>query len=457
VPEEAPAAAPAPDLESSKRALPLAGTTNGVVEDATVAAALASFHATCRGQEEEHLDRLRPWLGDPTESCPKCQRPAARRRSRARRQARREARQKIRAAAAACSHDLGERGYTQEESAALLGMPLRRLRHWDFTCRIEQVALLPVGRPALPAPVAARQPVLDFLQEHGPGVGVPRLSTAFPELSRAVLTDLVQRYRAVVQACYRTCVRELQWPQPGTVWAIDFAEPSRWGEDGVLPPIAGQWPYVLAVRDLASGYQLAWLPVAAATAAVTTELLARLFAEYGAPLVLKADNGPPFRAEQTKVFLESRDVQILYSPPYWPGYNGAIEAAIGSLKRRTEAHAAAQGHAGQWTTADLEAARQAANNSRPRRLHGRTPAQVWAARKSLSAVERVCFELAVQRERFAAANEYGLDLDSGLDHWQQARLHRKAIERALVGHAYLLFKGRRVPLTIKAGKVTTFV
>jgi transposase InsO family protein len=297
------------------------------------------------------------------------------------------------------------------------GIPARRLRDWEYKRRrSEQRVLVPVGRPAAPAPVRARQQVLDYLQQQGPGVGVPRLCTAFPDLSRAALTDLVQRYRAVVQARYRTCERVLHWQQPGAVWAVDFAEPSRWGAAGVLPPVAGQWPYVLAVRDLASGYQLCWLPVAAPSATVTTEVLARLFAAHGAPLVLKADNGPPFRAVETKAFMESRDVQILFSPPYWPGYNGAIEAAIGSLKKRTEQHAVAHGHAGFWTPADLEAARQAANESRPRRLHGRTPAEVWAARTPLSAVERVCFDLAVQRERFMASNELGLDPTDTGDH-----------------------------------------
>jgi len=112
--------------------------------------------------------------------------------------------------------------------------------------------------------------------------------------------------------------------------------------------------------------------VPARTGAVTADVLAQLFAEQGAPLVLKAGNGPPFRAEQTKAFLESENVQIMFSPPHWPGYNGAIELAIGSLKRRTENPAGAQGHAGLWTPEDLEAARQTANASRPRRLRGCT-------------------------------------------------------------------------------------
>jgi hypothetical protein len=46
----------------------------------------------------------------------------------------------------------------------------------------------------------------------------------------------------------------------------------------------------------------------------------------------------------------------LYSPPACPGYHGSIEAAIGSLKSRTQHQARAQGHGGRWEQADLAAA-----------------------------------------------------------------------------------------------------
>ena len=118
--------------------------------------------------------------------------------------------------------------------------------------------------------------------------------------------------------------RVLHWPVVGRVWAMDFAEPSLRGQSGVLPPLGGRYPYLLVVRDLASGYQLCWLPVLAATSAITCATLARLFAAHGMPLVLKADNGPPFRADQTKRFLQQAGVHFLFSPPHWPGYNGAI-------------------------------------------------------------------------------------------------------------------------------------
>jgi hypothetical protein len=44
----------------------------------------------------------------------------------------------------------------------------------------------------------------------------------------------------------------LHWQTPGRVWAADFTEPSFYGTARSLPPIAGRYPYVLAVRDLAT-------------------------------------------------------------------------------------------------------------------------------------------------------------------------------------------------------------
>jgi transposase InsO family protein len=54
---------------------------------------------------------------------------------------------------------------------------------------------------------------------------------------------------------------------------------------------------LLAVRDLASGYQLAWLAVPDEAAVTAAAALAALFREHGPPLVLKSDNGSAFRAE----------------------------------------------------------------------------------------------------------------------------------------------------------------
>jgi hypothetical protein len=420
--------------------------------DAGAASVLQRFREEIQRDEREHLDRLKELIRVQAEAAAK-----ARRRGRTWQRGQRRLEKDIRRQAVACYHDLRRWGYTLDEVAELLGVTPRTLRHWAYDSGPEQQAALPLGRPPARSDVAARQEVLRFLKEEGPGVGVPTVRERFPDLARAELTDLVQRYRHVWSARHHVCLRRLSWLVLGRVWAIDFAEPSLVGASWSLPPIDGRYPYLLAVRDLASGYVLCWLPVTAATAAVTRSLLAVLFGVYGVPLVLKADNGPPFRAQETKDFLKNAGGHFLFSPPYWPRYNGAIETSIGSLKRWTEQHAASQGHAGRWTWADVAAARQQANAGQPRRLHGRTPTDAWASRTAVTDAERVRFELTVLRERYLARSEMGLDQEKQLDHWEDSAVDRKAIERALVEHDYLLFRGRRVPLMVKAGRVTDFV
>ena len=53
------------------------------------------------------------------------------------------------------------------------------------------------------------------------------------------------------------------------------------------------------------------------------------------PLVLKSDNGPAFVSAEVRAVLAERGVVALYSPPYWPRYNGAIEAGIGALREKS--------------------------------------------------------------------------------------------------------------------------
>jgi hypothetical protein len=273
----------------------------------------------------------------------------------------------------------------------------------------------------------------------------------------------------------------------------------------------------LAVRDLASGQQLLWLPVAEATAATTVAALLWLFTLHGAPLVLKMDNGAPFVAGATRALLGQWQVVPLYSPPRRPQYNGAVEAGIGALKARTHYQAARGGHPGQWTLADTEAARQEANTlGRPWGARGPTPAERWQGRQRLSAVERGAFAATVARledeaaraaaaaaaaapggappaagERPAAAerapaaepaaaegpsperagsagaapgrDEARAEQPSGADSGgreggrpsaERAAAQRQAISRALVAHGYLLFTRRRIPLPITRRKVS---
>lgn len=410
------------------------------------------WRADGQRREAEHLDRLQELIR--VEAAREAK---PRRRGPAGQQAKRRLEQEIRGDAVACYRRLQVRGDSLAEAAQLLGLEPRTLRQWDYDCRPESITVVPLGRPTQWSTTERRNAVFDFLNREGAGVGVPTLQQAFPDLARAELTDLVQRYRRVLYVRRRDNMRRLCWRVPGRVWAMDFAEPSELGATWSLPPIDDEFPYLLAVRDLASGYQLAWLPMRQATSQATRAVLRMLFEQHGAPLVLKADNGPPFRADETKSLLQEADVRFLFSPPYWPAYNGAIEAAIASLKRRTEQQAAQQGRAGRWAWVHVEAARAQANAAQPRRLHGLTPAEVWAGRTRVTDLERVRFGLAVERESYLACNQMNLAQERHLDHWQSSAVERKAIERALVEHDYLLFRRRRLPLSVKIEEVTSFV
>jgi transposase InsO family protein len=398
-------------------------------------------------EEIEHLQRLREVIEIAVErTAPRRRGPAGQRRQR---QLERDVRQK----AADFGLWLKGMGGTNTEAANLLDISARTLRHWDHGSRCANLEVVPRGRPATRATVGERQAVLDFVHQTDRRVGVPTLHTAFPTLGRNELADLLRRRRQAVHDRYHDTVHVLHWQQPGRVWAIDFAEPSLLAASWSLPPVDGLYPYLLAVRDLASGYQLAWLPIAQATAETTQAALAHLFEMHGAPLVLKMDNGSAFRAEALKDFLREKEVIELYSPPHHPSYNGSIEATIGSLKTRTEQQAAKAGHPGTWCSADLAKALVQANWNQPRRLHGGTPTQAWDGRSAITGIERVCLDLAVASERLAARRELGLTDTQELDHWQGASVDRLAISRALVGRGYLWFRRSTIPLTINNAKV----
>ena len=279
--------------------------------------------------------------------------------------------------------------------------------------------------------------MIEVLDEHGPHVGIPTLRACFPAISRAELTDLLARYRRVWRWRHRVPLRVLSWPVVGSVWAIDFTGPR--------PALAGRYPYLLAVRDLASGRQLLWQPVEAATAEVARDALAALFAEHGPPLVLKCDNGSPFTAAAVGGLLAAHGVVALYSPPRWPRYNGAVEAGIGSLKDRTDARAARAGHAGEWTCDDAAGACAEANAlARRRGPSGPSPDELWSMRRPLAPGERAAFRAAVEAGNARQAGA-GPCAGEAADVWSERAMARDAVRLALEECGYLHYRRRTIP------------
>jgi hypothetical protein len=267
-------------------------------------------------------------------------------------------------------------------------------------------------------------------------------------MCRAELADLVHRYRAVWRERHRQPLRILHWTTPGRVWAIDFAESPQ--------PIDGHFNYLLAVRDLASGMQLLWRPMPAATAEVAGGALAALFAARGAPLVLKSDNGSHFAADAVQLLLLAHQVEWLPSPPACPRYNGAIEAGIGSLKERTETYAARAGHAAYWTADDVAGACAEANAlARPRGEAGPSPEVIWSQRSWITGAERAAFQERVRVERNDEKQTASACEKSMQGVWSERVTARRAVRRALEECGYLLYQRRRILPTITRPKVAS--
>lgn len=387
-------------------------------------------------EEEEHVRRLHD-LCQPSTSTP-----AINRRGPGPQLNRRQREHGLRGNVAALLDWTQSHGITFSQAAERLCLAPRTLRQWRFDHREASTLPLPLGRPCLRAPRAVRNEVIALLDELGPATGVPTLRDCFPTLARAELEDLVRRYRRVWRKRHQQALHVLHWQAPGAVWAMDFSQATY--------RVEGKDRYLLAVRDLASGQQLLWWPTPAINTEETLAALSFLFAEHGAPLVLKTDNGSPFCADQTLEFLRQADVIPLFSPPRMPRYNGAIEAGIGSLKTRTDQHATHHSRAGHWTLDDLSAAHAQANaEARPHGPTGPSPDAMWTARPYLTAEERSLFRAAVERQRQQLQVQEGLP-----DNPAQARTQdRPAIRRALEELGYLCYSRRRLPLPFRKLKV----
>lgn len=300
------------------------------------------------------------------------------------------------------------------------------------------------GRPCREVTHGERVSVETLLDETGPRLGLPTLQACCSDVPRCVLAYLLAGYRRQFQAEHRLVVETLRWLCPGSVWAIDHSQPPR--------PIDGCFSQILAVRDLASGMQLAWTPVADAMAAEALPVLEALVAEHGPPLVLKSDNGSAFISQQFAEWLARWQIVPLFSPVRMPRYNGACEAGIGGMKRRTETIAAHHDRLIDWTCDDLFAALVWANEDHyPHGLVAGTAAARFAARPTLGTAERNTFRAAVvqsEQELYAAACTAGDALTDKL----RAVFHRRAVRRALVEHDDLSITRRSIPQPIHSAK-----
>ena len=375
---------------------------------------------------EVEADSLRP-KSDPVSPSGSCD-PRSRRCELAQRP-RREAERDVRQVAIRYIDQASQRGVPASVVAQQLRAPARTVRHW------KSQGAGPIssrGRRPKTCPIAQRNEVIRFLNEvSGPVVGLEALRALFTTVPRCILDNLLRRYRRIWRWRYVQNGFRLSWLGVGSTWAMDFSKATH--------PIDGIYPYLFAVRDLASHYQLAWHPFRGETALETIAVLVDLFGRFGPPLVLKSDNGPAFVAEILAAVLQDWGVSQLFSPPYHPQYNGALERSNGTLKTYTHQHAIHEGHPFRWTSADVNRARELANTlTRPWGHLGESPEQAWQTRPAITAEERELFLATVTIERLKATSEMtSADITEPHHRIVQADIDRRAISQSLQELNYL--------------------
>jgi transposase InsO family protein len=359
---------------------------------------------------------------------------AARRQAQQRHQKHRLAEQAARCCVANACSAVRERGVPVVHVTRCLCVSDRTVRRW----RQNACTSLPACRGRRPqyASRDQRNQVYQFLRERGAATPLAAVRAAFPRLARADLLELLSRYRKVQRRRAQRYQSRLQWRQPGTVWAADFKERRE--------PIEGRYRWILSVKDLASRCQLVWQPLAEATAEAVQATYTRLFAEHGPPLVMKSDNGGPFRAEDTKQLLAQHEVVPLFNPVRYPQYNGGVERANGQLTSYQEALAAFRGRPGMPTCHDAASALHLANElALPDGWHGPTAGQLWENRAPIVADQRTSFLATVAEYRAQVRSEWNFAPEQSLEHHQAAAVDRRAVRDALVAHDLLVIHPRR--------------
>jgi transposase InsO family protein len=333
----------------------------------------------------------------------------------------------------------------RREVAQMIGYHERTIAGWEQRVREGKPVYRKRGCKAKDVPRARRQQLIEAMVGLGPFAGVPTLRGLFPDVAHRRIARMKQRLARVFTRRGRWRLRKLSWLRSGAIWATDFTQPKAglWGGNDRL----------LVVRDLGSGAQLAAVPCKGEKAGPVRAVLLTLFLLFGAPLVLKSDNGGAFTAQRTQALLATHDVTPLLSPPYTPQYNGACERSGGCFKQRVEQLAWMAGRVSCWKRADLDEALWVANTTaRPRGAKGPTPAQAFAARKPLAKREREAFKRSRARSITSALQTFQEENGRMPTCSEHEAINRKATQGALLKHGYLQLRRGRLSTPISAWK-----
>lgn len=218
--------------------------------------------------------------------------------------------------------DMHERsGWSRRRLARALGISRSSLWRWTDRLRYGQPAVRQSGPAKAKLENSAELDAAIAGLHHGAhrSRGAPALWRQWQVfISRHAFDERLRAARLHRLRLQRERLWRIVWRQPGAVWAMD---PAQYG--GV---------YWNLVGDLASRFRFELLVADELPARRIAEHLAELFERYGAPLVLKRDNGSNLVHPSVDELLDAFGVLALTSPRQYPRYNGAIEYAQREIK-----------------------------------------------------------------------------------------------------------------------------
>jgi hypothetical protein len=337
-------------------------------------------------------------------------------------------------------------GKSLTEVARDIGVLPATLRQWMRRWKLDRLEAKLVGRPpSRELDRERRQSVLAALHVTDGWISAKTMMQLVePPAARSAVQDIKDRWhRAVYRRGGRLCAR-LSWPRVGSVWALDWTMPDA--------PVEGVYRRILVVRDLASGVNLLSLPCERESGKVAARELELLIRRHGAPAVVKSDNGSSLVCDEVRIVLAYWGILALVSPPACPGYNGACEAGINSLKVRAHHVASAAGRAEEWSCDDVEWARRSLN-TRPRRS-GFSAEDSWKIRRPFGERERERLWQLYRREQERERVARGIELGRELTRMEQASVDRAAIARALEEDGLVRYRRRWIRPPIRGRKAS---
>jgi transposase InsO family protein len=200
------------------------------------------------------------------------------------------------------------------------------------------------------------------------------------QISRREFNRVLSLVHSELNRENRARQRRILWKRACVVWSMDETE-LGW---------CGQKIRLHHIQDLGSRYKFAPLAAQRISSDKVAGKLEELFKDYGAPLVLKRDNGSALNGQAVDAVLEKHLVIPLNSPASYPPYNGGMERAQRELKERLLAKLSASARYDHsllevyGATADGEL-----NHKRRRLLCGKTSCQVFhSGRQALKKYNR---------------------------------------------------------------------